>query len=37
MLMYADDTILYCNVNNNVTNNLLNCELSKTYAPNNLH
>ena len=29
MLMYADDTTLYCNVNTNVTDNLLNCELSK--------
>ena len=27
--MYADDTTLYCNVNNNVTDDLLNCELSK--------
>ena len=31
MLMYADDTTLYCNVNINVTNDLLNCELSKIY------
>ena len=31
MLMYADDTALhvYCNVNNNVTDDLLNYELSK--------
>ena len=29
MLMYADDTTLYCNVNNNVTEDLLNYELSK--------
>ena len=29
MLMYADDTTLYCNVNTNVTDDLLNCELSK--------
>ena len=29
MLMYADDTTLYCNVNPNVTGDLLNCELSK--------
>ena len=29
MLMYADDTTLYCNVNNDVTDNLLNYELSK--------
>ena len=29
MLMYADDTTLYCNVNNNVTDDLLNYELSK--------
>ena len=29
MLMYADDTTLYCNVNPNVTDDLLNCELSK--------
>ena len=27
--MYADDTALYCNVNTNVTDDLLNCELSK--------
>ena len=27
--MYADDTALYCNVNNNVTDDLLNYELSK--------
>ena len=26
MLMYADDTTLYCNVNNNVTDDLLNYE-----------
>ena len=29
MLMYADDTTLYCNVNNNATDDLLNYELSK--------
>ena len=29
MLMYADDTTLYCNVNPNVTDDLLNCKLSK--------
>ena len=29
MLMYADDTALYCSVNPNVTDDLLNCELSK--------
>ena len=29
MLMYADDTTLYCKVNNNVTDDLLNYELSK--------
>ena len=29
MLMYADDTTLYCNVNPNVADDLLNCELSK--------
>ena len=29
MLMYADDTTLYCNVNPNVSDDLLNCELSK--------
>ena len=29
MLMYADDTTLYCNVNPNVTDDRLNCELSK--------
>ena len=29
MLMYADDTTLYCNVNTNVSDDLLNCELSK--------
>ena len=29
MLMYADDTTLYCNVNNDVTDDLLNYELSK--------
>ena len=29
MLMYADDTTLYCNVNPNVTDDLPNCELSK--------
>ena len=29
MLMYADDTTLYCNVNNNVTDDLMNYELSK--------
>ena len=28
MLMYEDDTTLYCNVNTNVTDDLLNCELS---------
>ena len=31
MLMYADDKTLCCNVNINVTNDLLNCELSKIY------
>ena len=29
MLMYADDTMLYCNVNTDVTDALLNYELSK--------
>ena len=29
MLMYVDDTTLYCNVNNDVTVDLLNYELSK--------
>ena len=29
MLMYADDTTLYCKVNTNVTDDLLNCELPK--------
>ena len=29
MLVYAADTTLYCNVNTNVTHDLLNCELSK--------
>ena len=29
MLMYADDTTLYCNENNEVTDDLLNYELSK--------
>ena len=29
MLMYADDKTLYCNVNTNITDDLLNCELSK--------
>ena len=29
MLMYADDTTLYYNVNNDVTDDLLNYELSK--------
>ena len=29
VLMYADDTTLYCNVNNNVTDDLLNYEMSK--------
>ena len=29
MLMYADDTTLYCNVNNDVTDDLLNYNLSK--------
>ena len=29
MLMYADDTTLYCNVNNDVTDDLLNYEMSK--------
>ena len=29
MLMYADDTTLYCNVKNDVTDDLLNYELSK--------
>ena len=29
MLMYADDTTLCCNVNNDVTDNLLNYKLSK--------
>ena len=29
MNMYADDTSLYCNVNNDVTDYLLNYELSK--------
>ena len=28
-LMYADDTTLYCNVNNDVIDDLLNYELSK--------
>ena len=27
MLIYADDIILYCNVNTTVTDDLLNCEL----------
>ena len=27
--MYADDTTLYCNVNNDVTDDLLNYKLSK--------
>ena len=31
MLMYADKTTLYCNVNTNVTDNFLNCELSKIF------
>ena len=29
MMMYADDTRLYCNVNNDVTGDLLNYNLSK--------
>ena len=29
MLMYADDTTLFCNVNNDMTDDLLNYELSK--------
>ena len=29
MLIYADDTTLYCNVNNDVNNDLPNYELSK--------
>ena len=29
MLMYADATTLYCNVNTNVTDDPLSCELSK--------
>ena len=29
VLMYADDTTLYCNVNNDVTDDLLNYELLK--------
>ena len=29
ILIYADDTTLYCNVNNNVTDDLLNYEFSK--------
>ena len=29
MLMYADDTTLYCNVKPKVSDDLLNCELSK--------
>ena len=29
MLMYANNTTLHCNVNTNVTDDLLNCELSK--------
>ena len=29
MLIYADDTTLCCNVNNDVTDDLLNYELSK--------
>ena len=29
MLIYADDTTLYCNVNNDMTDDLLNYELSK--------
>ena len=28
MLMYADDTTLYCNVNNDVTDDILNYELN---------
>ena len=32
MWMYADDTTLYCNVNNDVTDDLLNYELSKICA-----
>ena len=31
MLMYADDTTLYCNANPKVTDDLLNCELSKIF------
>ena len=31
VLMYADDIALYCNVNNNATDDLLNYELSKIF------
>ena len=29
MLMYADDTTLYCNINQNVSEEVINNELSK--------
>ena len=31
MVMYADDTTLFCNIDNNVTEDVLNCELLKVY------
>ena len=31
MLMYADDTTLYCNINQNIEEELMNAELTKLW------
>ena len=31
MLMYADDTTIYCNINQNVNEIVINAELEKVY------
>ena len=31
MVMYAADTTLFCNIDNNVTEDVINCELYKVY------
>ena len=31
MVMYADDTTLFCNIDNNVTEDVINRELLKVY------
>ena len=32
MLMYADDTTLYCNINQNIGEELINSELTKLWV-----